>query len=286
QLPKLVEGGFVYIAQPPLYKIKRGNREEYIQTEQQMNELLLELGREGNSLENLKDKRALTDNQFKELLTLLVELEKLGKNLEKKGVSFAKYLSLRHPKTKTMPIYRVKVEEKELFVYSDQELANLSKEEGKEIEEDLLELFEAKDIEQVVMKIEKMGLDINSYCQEMPQEEKAATKIKEEKKKKPLLGIVNEEDKNEFFYLKDILAYIRDQATKGMHIQRYKGLGEMNPHQLWETTMDPEKRTMLQVTLEDAVETDKMFTVLMGDQVEPRRQFIEEYAHQVKNLDI
>ncbi|MFH1127801.1 MAG: DNA topoisomerase (ATP-hydrolyzing) subunit B [Candidatus Omnitrophota bacterium] len=286
QLPKLVEGGFVYIAQPPLYKIKRGNREEYIQTEQQMNELLLELGREGNSLENLKDKRALTDNQFKELLTLLVELEKLGKILEKKGVSFAKYLALRHPKTKKMPIYRVKVEEKELFVYSDQELANLSKEEGKEIEDDLLELFEAKDIEQVVMKIEKMGLDINSYCQEMPQEEKAATKIKEEKKKKPLLGIVNEEDKNEFFYLKDILAYIRDQATKGMHIQRYKGLGEMNPHQLWETTMDPEKRTMLQVTLEDAVETDKMFTVLMGDQVEPRRQFIEEYAHQVKNLDI
>ncbi len=286
QLPKLVEGGFVYIAQPPLYKIKRGNREEYIQTEQQMNELLLELGREGNSLENLKDKRALTDNQFKELLTLLVELEKLGKILEKKGVSFAKYLALRHPKTKKMPIYRVKVEEKELFVYSDQELANLSKEEGKEIEDDLLELFEAKDIEQVVMKIEKMGLDINSYCQEMPQEEKAATKIKEEKKKKPLLRIVNEKDKNEFFYLKDILAYIRCQATKGMHIQRYKGLGEMNPHQLWETTMDPEKRTMLQVTLEDAVETDKMFTVLMGDQVEPRRQFIEEYAHQVKNLDI
>ncbi len=83
-----------------------------------------------------------------------------------------------------------------------------------------------------------------------------------------------------------MLGYIKDNATKGMHIQRYKGLGEMNPHQLWDTTMDPEKRTILKVTLEDAVEVDKMFTVLMGDQVEPRREFIEEYAHQVKNLDI
>ncbi len=86
--------------------------------------------------------------------------------------------------------------------------------------------------------------------------------------------------------LKEVLAYIKEAASKGMHIQRYKGLGEMNPHQLWETTMDPERRTVLKVTLEDAVETDKMFTVLMGDQVEPRREFIENYAHQVKNLDI
>ena len=86
--------------------------------------------------------------------------------------------------------------------------------------------------------------------------------------------------------MKETLAYIKEVAAKGMHIQRYKGLGEMNPQQLWDTTMDPEKRTILQVTLEDAVEADKMFTVLMGDQVEPRREFIEDHAHQVKNLDI
>ena len=99
-LPKLVVDGYVYIAQPPLYKIKRGQREEYIQTEAKMDEMVLDLGREGNTLIRLKDKHAFSDQQFKEILGLLVELEKTGKILEKKGVNFIKYLNFRHPKTK------------------------------------------------------------------------------------------------------------------------------------------------------------------------------------------
>ncbi|MFH1504584.1 MAG: hypothetical protein ABIH08_04260 [Candidatus Omnitrophota bacterium] len=75
-------------------------------------------------------------------------------------------------------------------------------------------------------------------------------------------------------------------ATKGMSVQRYKGLGEMNPEQLWESTMDPEKRILLKVTLEDTVETDRIFTILMGSQAEPRRDFIQANAHEVKNLDV
>jgi DNA gyrase subunit B len=284
QLPKLVEEGHVYIAQPPLYKIKRGAREEYIQTEQQMNDLLLELGREGHRFLRLKDKQVFTDNQFKDLLYLLVELEKLGRILDKKGVSIAKYLTFRHQKTKKMPIYRVKVDGEDHFLYSDKELAGFTDKEAKEEERDVLELFEAHEIEHIITKIEKLGLDITTYNPDIVGQQGVSGQAA--KKLKPLYRVTNEKEAQDFDNLKTVFVYIKDAATKGMHIQRYKGLGEMNPQQLWDTTMDPDKRTILQVTLEDAVETDKMFTVLMGDQVEPRREFIENYAHQVKNLDV
>jgi DNA gyrase subunit B len=285
-LPKLIEDGYIYIAQPPLYKIKRGSREEYIETEQQMNELILDLGREGQLLERAKDRHAFTDHQFGELLKLLVELEKLGKNLDKKGVNFIKYLSFRHSKTKKLPIYRVKVEGKYHFVYSDDELADLTEKEGKEIEQDVLELFEAPEIDTIITKIEKLGFDFSTYVNEIVPQTKEASGVDSAKKLKPVYRVKEEKEQKDCLSLKDVLGFIKEQATKGMHIQRYKGLGEMNPQQLWETTMDPEKRTMLKVTLEDAVEADEMFTVLMGDQVEPRRKFIEDYAHQVKNLDV
>jgi DNA gyrase subunit B len=284
QMPKLIEEGHVYITQPPLYKIKRGQREEYIQTEQQMDDLLLDLGREGHKLLRVKDKQGFTDNQFKELLKLLVELDKLGRYLDKKGVNFADYISFRHHKTRKLPVYRVKVEGNTLFAYSDKELAAITQKEGKESEQDVLQLFEAQEIEQVIAKIEKLGFDIDSYFSGIIA--KQGTAKEGEKKLKAVYRITNEDDSKEVFSLREVLAYIKEVAAKGMHIQRYKGLGEMNPQQLWDTTMDPEKRTILQVVLEDAVEADKMFTVLMGDQVEPRRQFIEDYAHQVKNLDV
>ena len=125
-----------------------------------------------------------------------------------------------------------------------------------------------------IVFLEKMGFDI----EQIYEPDSSA-------KKKPF-KMTSEDDTKETGTLKECLDYVREIAKKGLHIQRYKGLGEMNPVQLWETTMDPDTRTLLKVTLEHAVEADEMFTVLMGDQVEPRRAFIERHALEVRNLDI
>ena len=295
QMRALLEKGNIYIAQPPLYKIKRGKREEYIQTELQMNSMLLELGSEGLKLVRTKEKHTFSDNQLKDVLDTLVELEDLTDGLEKKGVDIAKYLVSRHSKTKKLPLYRVQVDGMYQFGYNDDELAKFVKDEEEagedaEIKEegkattngkgvDLLEIYEAEEIEKCLAKLEKLGLSASDY---MPHIEEGKVK---EKAKAPF-RLEGEEEELEFNSLRAVLEYTRNLGKKGMSIQRYKGLGEMNPQQLWETTMDPEKRTLLKVTMEDAVEAEQMFTILMGDAVEPRREFIEKHAPEVRFLDI
>ncbi|MBU1871783.1 MAG: DNA topoisomerase (ATP-hydrolyzing) subunit B [Candidatus Omnitrophica bacterium] len=266
QMPKLLEQGHVYIAQAPLFRIKRGNRQEYIQTEDQMSELLLDIGCQDLTLTKAKGKTAFTAKQFKEIINLSASLRKIGRIIDKKGVKFSKYLSLRHQKTKKLPIYEVKVEHESHFVYSEKELAHISSGLGKDIEPAILELFEASEIEEINKGLQKFGLSVEDYYADG----KAKLKI----------------DKNTFNSMEELLDFVIQEARRGMTIQRYKGLGEMNPEQLWETTMDPERRTLLRVNVEDSVEADKTFTILMGDEVQPRREFIEKFAHLVKNLDI
>ena len=310
QMPALIENGHVYISQPPLYKIKRGKREEYIQTEDDYNNLLLELGTEGMTLARVKDKRQFTDKQLKSILDALVELESLGNAIDRSGVNLSKYISLRHKKTKKLPIYMVKVEQNTHFLYNDDELAEYigeeenaeakagaktkkdeanPKKEEKALEvkpkaQDYIEFYEAREIEKIVDRVEKLGVDIEDY--DVAEEEKAEKKVSKKEAKKPIYSIKLEKEQKSFLSLREILRFVKDVGKEGMNIQRYKGLGEMNPVQLWETTMDPEKRTLLKVMLEDAVEADAMFTVLMGEAVEPRREFIEKHAHEVKVLDI
>ncbi len=307
QMKPLIEKGHIFIAQPPLYKIKRGKREEYIQTEGEMSNILLDMGMEGIEVTCLKNKKGFSDSQLRALLDVLVEIERHENVFKKKGIDFEKYLSLREKK-KGLPVYRLMEEGKELFFYDDEELAKhteeaedekkpkekakdknskedkekdkkkekgADKEEDKEIDKDmdLIELFEAKEIKDLLSKLDKMDLDIGNYNSRQ-EKEKPSFRIKEDKKAV------------EVYTLKEVLNYVKRNAKEGMTVQRYKGLGEMNPTQLWETTMDPEKRTFTRVTLEDVVEADEIFTVLMGDQVEPRREFIETHAHEIRYLDV
>ena len=306
QMTPLIEKEHIYIAQPPLYKIKRGKREEYIQTEDDYNNLLLELGSEGLTLVRMSDKKQFTDKQLKAILDALVELESLSNAVERRGVSFSKYIAFRQKKTKKLPLYMVKVEYEDHFLYNDDELAEYievdssnekkgKQKAGKNGKEEVpledkskavsyIEFYEAREIEKIIEKVEKLGVDVEDYNDA---EEDVVMQEKPKKESpKPRYSVKHENGHENFYTLKEILRFVMGVGKEGMSIQRYKGLGEMNPEQLWDTTMDPEKRTTLRVTLEDAVEADAMFTVLMGEAVEPRREFIEKHAHEVKVLDI
>jgi DNA gyrase subunit B len=207
--------------------------------------------------------------------------------LKRRGVDFSAYVDKYELKKKKMPRYVVRVGSSDVYVFNDKELAEITK---NDTETQYIEIFESEEIEPLQERLDKLDIFLQDYKRSI-EEQVLLAKDKKEKSRpkmdlKPLFVIEDDKTKTELMSVVDILHYVRESAKKGMHTQRYKGLGEMNPQQLWDTTMDPERRTILKVALEDAVEVDKTFAMLMGDEVEPRRQFIESYAHEVKNLDI
>ncbi len=271
QMHGLVENGHIFIAQPPLYKIKRGKREEYIQTETQFNELILELGAEGHVLTvgSGKEKRSFSEKEIKQILTLVIEFDRFASSVQKRGVLFEEYLAHRGKKDKQLPVYMVKVDGQTHFLTNDEELEKYQDEESKKV----IEFFEAHELQHVIEKLEKLGVDVATGCLKQT--------------KTPIYALTGGDGEEvRLSSLKEGLERVRTIGRHGMTVQRYKGLGEMNPGQLWETTMDPERRTILQVMLDGAMDADGLFTVLMGDQVEPRRQFIEAHAPEVRNLDV
>ena len=282
QMRKLIESGYVYIAQPPLFRVAKGKDGRYIESEKELENFLIQQGIAGRELVRLKDKHSFSAGQFREIVKDLLELEKLAFTLKRKGISLEKFFSRRHPKSRKFPLYQIRTKDKEeIFIYSEKELAKFMEEENHQAFE-VIEFVEGTDIEEVIKELEKKGIKVN--------QEILASEGEGEKKPLFLLnGKKDKKDKREaiFLYnLREVLEKVKDLGRQGLNIQRYKGLGEMNPAQLWETTMDPEKRTILKVSLEDAVQADEIFTVLMGDRVEPRREFIQIHALDARNLDI
>ncbi|NQU95692.1 MAG: DNA topoisomerase (ATP-hydrolyzing) subunit B [Candidatus Omnitrophica bacterium] len=290
EMKDLVEKGHIYIAQPPLYKVKTGKREEYISTEEEMNAILIDQGTEGLEVVRVKDKYAFNDKKLKEVLEILVQVGSLSSAIERRGVKFEEFLSFKHQKTKKLPLYRAEVEGEYKFIYDDNEFAaftkKMEKKLGKEAELNITEFYEARELNKLSANLSKLKIDIANYKPAKKEDTKEKKSKKGDKNQKPLFKVKTEQETKDIFSLKSLLDFVLDIGNRNMTIQRYKGLGEMNPGQLWETTMDPERRVMQKVTVEDAVAADAMFTVLMGDQVEPRRQFIEKHAPEVKILDI
>lgn len=273
QLPKLIENGFIYIAQPPLYRIKRKDWEEYIHTEKEMNEIILKLGTKAAKLSKAGKKREpFSAKDTEKIINSLIELDRLSLSLERKGISFEDYVNAVDEKKKKYPLYKIVLRNKPMFLFSDDELSKYGEQEDVES----VELFESYEIKKIGEEFVKIGISLKDYI----------TFEDEEEEEKFVLHNEENEEEIKCANLKQVFDQVKIFATKGMSIQRYKGLGEMNPQQLWESTMDPRKRTLIKVTLEDAVEADRIFTILMGEEAEPRREFIQNYAHEVKNLDV
>jgi DNA gyrase subunit B len=294
KMPELIDHGHIFIAQPPLYKIKRKNREEYIESDADLTRILLEMAVEDVKLVNGKGRELLGDKPLSELLSLISEIETHADRIERKGVPFAEFLGHRDPKSGNLPLYRATVTTGGTtvhhYVFTEAELRGIreeaerrsgeqleiftgSGEEGKAKKEGLrwVELYNAPALARLLVTLEKKGFKAERL---LAGDEPFAFLEEGEGRRTPVAS------------LQGLLDQVRDLGRKGMNIQRYKGLGEMNPEQLWETTMNPEKRKLLKVMLEDAVKADDIFTILMGDEVEPRRKFIEENALNVRNLDV
>ena len=277
QMPEIIENGYLYIAQPPLYKIKKGREEHYLRDDKEMSETLIRMG----------SKKLKLNGTIREL----VEDELFGTVMDIK-----KYRDLFDRMSSNLQLYRLI----QLMVQHEVELEHAGAEHILEklqpLVQQIPEFFIERDTEtgkiKILLKDEELefswnqleNLSLNDYVM-LLQVHRNLIQILEDQGSWHL----EEPDKDIRHTCKswyEVQEYVTNYGKNGIYLQRYKGLGEMNPDQLWETTLDPETRTLKQVTIEDLVESDGMFTVLMGDHVEPRRNFIEENALRVKNLDI
>jgi DNA gyrase subunit B len=300
QMPQLLNSGYIYIAQPPLYKVKKNKKEVYLNSEEELDKFLFTTALDGFYMSFIQDGKAIRtiDNEaLRKIVINISELDLLLKKLHKKNISWADYLKFKN--VGRLPLYRTVKDGNVQYIYSDKEwkefkdeflakrreLFDLQKGEREKITESLQfeeiipeyrDLLELPILDKLAKQLEEGGLHLEHYGK---------------KHTKPVYRLHNVQknaqcDNYDVYSTAELIEIIKEFGNKNTVIQRYKGLGEMNPAQLWETTMEGKNRKLLQVRLEDAIEADRIFTTLMGDQVEPRRAFIQTHALDVTNLDI
>ncbi len=273
---ELVERGHLYIAQPPLYKVKRGKKEQYLRDDPAMLNFLLEEGSEDMILRLEKGDRVYIGKQIIPVIRQFIDNRAIFDKVIKKGIT-AELLSVVI--RSNVPAGLEELSQLEPYLESMKALTDGGE---YQLDEDRI-IFYTGNIRAIidqqilgVLATHEYELLVENHRRVVETMADGRATVEQEGGK-ILLETGNHEE---------LLAFFLENAKKGLGIQRYKGLGEMNPEQLWETTMNPENRILLQVKIEDAVGSDEIFTILMGDQVEPRREFIETNALNVVNLDI
>jgi DNA gyrase subunit B len=287
QMPDLLENGYVYIAQPPLYKVKRGKKEEYIKDEKSMFRYLMRMATGDSQITS--DGKTVEGRLLSKYLEQTTELKNYAERLARRLFNDTRLVEVLLDAFAGRDGVLSKNTVKLRKVFGDQQM--MASIEGRLADAGFnTEL--TSDEEHGLWEVDvaypnggrlKIDWNLASYV-EFQKAVELQRGLDQDFAGPFVLG---ENGKSETIATRpELLEKVMSLAKKDLTIQRYKGLGEMNPEQLWETTMDPEKRTMLQVRIEDAIETDGLFTVLMGDSVEPRRKFIENNALDVKNLDV
>ena len=276
QMPQVIENGYLYIAQPPLFKVKKGKTEKYIQNESEMLNMLFELASDDIELnirgQQLKNKALIT--YFKKLYRFERLVEWFEKRRKDPELLFFILSSGMNRET---------LKDRQKF----EDLLNGIREQVPDmvIGDVLLDEEHQTYGVEIRRRSYKLNLDTNFLTSPEFRELENFFSIIRDLGTRPYSVHIKDGVK-EVGTSRELLDFILATAKKGLTIQRYKGLGEMNPQQLWETTMDTERRTLLQVTVQDSVEANSIFTVLMGDQVEPRKEFITTHALEARNIDI
>jgi DNA gyrase subunit B len=308
QMPELIKQGRIYIAQPPLYQVSRGRKSEYVLNERRMRNVLTDLGLDGTELllrdEDGETEKRIDDEELRQVIRLLDQLDELTSIVERRGIVFTDLLAMRDQDPEgrgRLPRIRVQVPGNELFFWSEeQEQAQLKKHgvvidpmtndayaitaTGDRLTIPRREMHEVRELEKLFPKLEAAGLPISDYA--LTQEisvsgEKMPTRY--------ALYSPNGGGEGRLIEVPNIagiLTELHNIGRHGLEIKRFKGLGEMDAEQLWQTTMDPDNRTLMKVSWDAASEAEQLFSILMGENVEQRRRYIEDHALEVKNLDV
>jgi DNA gyrase subunit B len=294
-MPEMIDNGYLYIAQPPLFKVGKGKKSTYLKNEKELNDQILKRTCDKKNVKFGEREEILSEHNLYIFMANLSEYFSIISRFKERGIISDLIETL----------FKEEVENKDFLQDKQKMLAlkntlNKNNYDVSEIifnnERDIYEMTVAPSFDkqnelrsaELLSNIKPLNISRNFvYSNDFQKGLILSKSIL--KNDKPPFFIFNKEDEKDGMQIDDkeqLLSYFINEGKKGLGIQRYKGLGEMNPDQLWETTMNPDKRTLLQVRVEDAVETDEIFTVLMGEQVEPRREFINNNALEVSMLDI